>query len=653
MLAGMRSASLLALLLLGACDAPVAPSDGGGDGGTDAGPPDGGPSCTVLDWDPSAGGLTRWPEPALIIDDATTETGHRLRFDAEDYPDITARLAGYRQVFTEDLAELDGFGINAEAYFTFGRHFDPEMLPNGAPSAASGVGFVVLDDPPRYVPVLTTLTDPIAPRSPIGRTLLMAPMTPLPARATVVAFVTRALTAAAGGCLEPSEAMAAAIASPDAETSAAIDALVAVGAIESAADLVALTVFPTQSIEEDTLAVAEDIATRDEPAFVEPPVCTTEALWVRCEARFVAQDYRDEDGVFRRAAGAPAPSVTSYEVPVTFWLPLDGTPPYPTLLYGHGLSGDRRQARRLAELAAPQGFATVAAPALMHGEHPTNPDPDASSLTVVLQFFAIGNLSTRALHATKLREHFRQTTWDRLQLTRMLQASPDVTGDGTPDVAGDRLTYLGVSLGGLMGPELVAATDAYGAAVLVVPGGRVSTIISDSELFGALVDALRPRGTSEGDVRRFFPVLQTVLDAGDPASYGAHTLRDRFARAPRVPSVLVGVVLDDEIVPNIANYALGRALGVPIVEPLLRPEVGFEVVTGPLSGNFASGAATGGLLQFDLVGDGAGGVEMATHNNIGDSDVGAAAWLELLNTHDRDGLAVIRDPYEAIGFPRP
>src|SRR5690606_9215470 len=135
-----------------------------------------------------------------------------------DYPQLAERLAGYRQVFTEDLGELDGFGVNAEAYFTFGRHFDPAMLPSGDERPSSGLGFVVLSDPPRYVPVITSTTDAtIEEGSPLGRTILMAPMTPLPAKATVAAFVTRALTGAAGGCLEPSEAMAAAIAAPESD----------------------------------------------------------------------------------------------------------------------------------------------------------------------------------------------------------------------------------------------------------------------------------------------------------------------------------------------------------------------------------------------------------------------------------------------------
>lgn len=638
----MRALFLLVVALAVGCDGAEPRVDAAVDGGADAGP-----SCTVLDYDPASGEVTRWPEPALLVDDAATETGRRLRFDEARFP-ITARtLAGYRQVFTEDLAELDGFGVNAEAFFVFGRAFDAGALPTAEATAqpSTGLGLIVLEPgPPTLWPVITTTTDE-------NRTLLLAPMRPLPARATVAAFVTRNLTAAAGGCLEPSPAMTDELATDAAAP--AIDALAALGVVRSADDLVALSVFVTQSIAEDTLAVAADVRTRPPPSLTEPATCTREARFVRCETRFVSQDYRDADGVFRRTAGAPAVPRGSYEVPVTFYLPLEGTPPYPTLLYGHGLAGDHEQARILATLAAPEGFATVSAPALMHGTHPTNPTPDGAALGIALQFFAIGDLNSRALHATRLREHFRQTTWDRLQLTRLVQTSPDVDGDGTPDLDGTALAYLGVSLGGIMGPELIAATDAYGAAVLVVPGGRVSTIISDSRLFGTLVDALRPPRATAGDVRRFFPVLQTVLDAGDAASYGAHALRDRLDGAPRVPSVLVGVVLDDEVVPNVSNYALARALDVPIVEPLLRPEPGLVAIAGPLQGNAAMGMATAGLLQFDVIGDGAGGTRTATHDNIGNSDVGAAAWLDFLRAHFGEGLARVRDPYAAIGLTRP
>ncbi|MDQ3032098.1 MAG: hypothetical protein M3Y87_06755, partial [Myxococcota bacterium] len=452
------------------------------------------------------------------------------------------------------------------------------------------------------------------------------------------------------GCLEPSPAMAALIAAPDADTQAAIDALIALGAIASAADLIAITAFPTQSVVEDSIAVAADVAAREYD--LATPVCTEEPLWVRCDATFVAQDYRDpEDGVFRRARGEAATPTGSYTIPIRFWLPRDASAPWPVLIYGHGLTGDRDQARRLAEFAAPMGYATVAIDALQHGEHPSTMGVDRSELMTLLAFFAVGDLGERALEAAKLRDHFRQSTWDKLQLTRLLITHADLDGDGAAELDVARIAYLGVSLGGLMGPELLALSDAYGAGVLVVPGGRVSTIISDGSQFAPLIELLRPRSTSPGDVRRFFPILQTVIERGDPASYGPHLLAQRLPGAEAItPSVLVGVVLDDEIVPNVANYAIARAIGVPMVRDVLRVEPGFAVVTGPIEGNFADGLATGGLLQFDVVGDEMGGTEPATHGNVGDSDVGVAAWLDFLDTHYRTGLARIRDPYDAIGL---
>ncbi len=486
------------------------------------------PTCTLQIEDPEDDGLTTFPDRSLLVDDPSTETGRRVVLDLERYAELASRLSGYRATLTDDLSEVDGFGINAEAYFQFGRAFDEAMLP--APSEAdptnAGVGFVILGDTPTLMPALLSTTDE-------GGTLMLAPLRPLPPRTEIAAYVTRALTAAAGGCLEPSSSTAALLASPDAETSAAIDALMALGVIDAPSELVAITTYPTQSIYEDGVAIAEDIAGRAYD-FEAPPTCVDEALWTRCEARFVAGDYRDpEDGVIRRAAGAEIDPRVTYSVPITMWLPLDRAGPTPVLVYGHGLTGGRDQAGRLATFAAPQGIATVAIDALEHGEHPTVEEPGRSELNTVFAFFGINlsTLRTRALEAARLRDNFAQSSFDRLQLTRLLAQHPDVDGDGTDDLDMAQLAYLGVSLGGIMGPQEMALDGSIGAGVLVVPGGRVSTIISDSETFAPLITAVRPAGTTEGDVRRFFPILQTILERGDPASWAPTLL------GARVPGV--------------------------------------------------------------------------------------------------------------------
>jgi hypothetical protein len=630
------------------------PADGGvGDGPTG----DAGPSCTTARWDPALGDIDIWPDARLVVDDATTETGRRLRVDPGVFGALLERAAGYRTVLEEDLWECDGFGINAELFFRFDRAFDVARLPDAEATArpGAGVGIVVVDGPgepaPRFIPAALRLTDD-------GRTLRLAPLFPLPARATVAAFVTRELTEAAGGCLEPSSAMAARLAVLAGDDARAIAALRDLGVIEdAAADLVALTVFPTQSVVEDSVAVAADIATRSF-ALDGPATCTADASgrWVQCEAAFIAWNYRDAEGHFPpRARGTAVTPRGTYRLPLTVWLPPATVPrrgPFPALVYGHGLSDGRRQGARLAEFAAPRGIATVAIDAVQHGQHPTVSRPDPGALETVLSFFALRTSGTVGIDARALRDNFRQSTWDKLQLTRLLGAGLDVDGDGAVDIDPARVGYLGVSLGGIMGPELLALTDAYGAAVLVVPGGRVSSIISDSETFGPLIRVARPRGVSQGDVDRFFPILQTVIDRGDAASYAPHVLADRLPGAGRsVPSVLVGVVLDDDTVPNVSNYALARAFPVDVVPPVLRPEPGLRMApAAPVRGNIASGTATAGLLQFDVVRLPDGRVETATHANVGASEVGVRAWLHFLETHWNEGLAEILDPYEATGL---
>lgn len=620
--------------------------------------PDAGPSCTTARWDPTLGDIDVWPDARLVTDDPTTETGHRLRVDPAAFGALLERSAGYRSVLEEDLAECDGFGLNAELFFRFDRAFDRSRLPDaestGRPGA--GIGIVVVDAPgeraPRLVPAALRPTDS-------DQTLRLAPLFPLPARATVAAFVTRELTAAAGGCLEPSAAMARRLGAPDAEDARAIAALTALGVIDdAAADLVALTVFPTQSVVEDSVAVAADVAARSF-ALDGPATCTDDPAgrWVKCEAAFVAQNYRDAAGHFPpRARGSAAAPLGTYRLPLTVWLPPPSVPrsgPVPALVYGHGLSDGRRQGARLAEFAAPRGIATVAIDAVQHAQHPTVARPDPSALDTVVNFFALRTSGTVGIDARALRDNFRQSTWDKLQLTRLLAAGLDVDGDGAVDVDPARVGYLGVSLGGIMGPELIALTDFYGAAVLVVPGGRVSAIISDSETFGPIIRVARPRGVTQGDVDRFFPILQTVIDRGDAASFAPHVLEARLPGAgAAAPSVLLGVVLDDDTVPNLSNYTLARAFPVDVVPPLLRAEPGLR--TGgpaPVRGNVAGGAATAGLLQFDVVRRADGRVETATHGNVGASEVGVRAWLHFLETHWSGAGAEILDPYEATGLP--
>ncbi len=638
----VRRGALLALVLIVGCgDADLHRSDGGMDAGDALPRPDAEPRCTTLGFDPDGAGFGMWPDPTLLVEDPSTRTGYRLEVEHGRYP-MATEVPGFGPVFFEDLASLDGFGINAALYFRFGRAFDTAMLPSIAETGQPGtsIGLIVVSPGPvRAIPVEVKTSDGMS-------TLILIPQVPLPERAKVAAFVTKGLTDAARGCIEPSPAMTALLDEPSADVSAALTALTEGGFIEDTSDLVALNAYPTQSIVDGSVAIAADIEER-EPEWIGEPVCRTEPLWRRCEWMLRAADYREAD---TGAVAEDFEAVTTYELPVTFWLPLTGDGLYPTLLFGHGLSSGRQQAARLAEFAAPRGFATVAIDAPQHGEHPTTPEgAETGVVPTVLRFFAVGDLSVRIAEGQRARDHFRQATYDKLQLLRAMRGLLDVDGDDVGDIDEERLAYLGVSLGGIMGPELLALTDVFKCAVLVVPGGRVSSIVSDGPIFRPLLIALRPRNTTEGDVDRFFPVLQTVLERGDPASYAPHVLRDRLRGEPR--SLLMGMVLDDEVVPNVSNFALARALGLDLVPPILREEPGLdEGDAPPVRDNIAPGVSAG-LLQFDRIEEG-GNITMATHDNIGASEVGVAAWLHFIETAWSEESAEIIDPYEATGLER-
>jgi pimeloyl-ACP methyl ester carboxylesterase len=420
-------------------------------------------------------------------------------------------------------------------------------------------------------------------------------------------------------------------------------------------ELAGVVVFTTQSIHEDSLAIAADIARR--PVSLAPgTTCTRETHWVRCEGRFTAIDYRGEGGVVAEVGEAGPDASRRYDLPLTAWLPLDRPGPYggaalPTLVFGHGLGGDRSQGARLAAYAAPRGVATIAIDAPSHGQHPTADPAATAKLVRVLDFFAI-TTTPLSFAPLVLRDHFREATYDKLQLVQMLAGGVDLDGDGQIDLDPARLGYLGVSLGGIMGPELLGLAPELRAAVLVVPGARVSSIISDGQQFAPVITLLRPQGSTDGDVARFFPILQTLLERGDGASWAPSLLAaaaDRPAGFPAAsPHLLVGMVVDDDTVPNASTRVLAQALGVPVVPPVRTPIEGVgQTHPAPVAGNLPDGR-TAGLLQFDhIVEDGV--TKPATHSNIGDSAVGAEAWLDFIDQYLRTGTPEIVDPYAILG----
>ena len=151
---------------------------------------------------------------------------------------------------------------------------------------------------------------------------------------------------------------------------------------------------------------------------------------------------------------------------------------------------------------------------------------------------------------------FDQSAADRLQLIELLKQQGDLNDDGIMDVDAENILYYGVSLGGLMGPQLLANTD-VGAGVLFVAGGDLPIFSTDTGTIAGL-DTLLGELIGPPDVfQRMIPLMQTSVDASDPAVWATHILDNRFDdNAP--PDILFPVCLTDDTVPPATAKALAH-----------------------------------------------------------------------------------------------
>jgi hypothetical protein len=594
-----------------------------------AGPP-------VVLHDPSSGEFLSFPDDYFTVEDLTTLTGLRVRVDRENLPSIDSFPATFQSVFTS-MSDLDGFGTTAGGFVRTSRPLDRT-------SVRENLLFGTIVDGefgPRAFELKFTDDD---------ATVIVRPLRPLPPTTRALIGFTAGVTGKGGLSAVPGPVLRSLL-DGSAEGSLArmvprydeaVTALTAGGQIADRADIAALTLFTTQSIVAESQAVAADIQAR-EYAVGERLGCTDGPLFRECSFTFTSGNYRDDNRALDIDINDVQP-VSFYDLIATVYLPIEPTEfgqPFPVILFGHGLGGERKQAARLAEFAAPLGLATIAIDAPEHGDHPARV---GLGDLAVLYFF--GFTPDFVMEGAALRDNWRQGTYDKLALVQLLLAGADVDGDEEVDLDGARICYLGVSLGGIMGPELLSLTSDIGAGILVVPGGRVTDILQFGSMFAPLLTFLTPADAGTGDVDRFWPILQTTIERGDPANYARHVLHERLAGP--APDLLMAMVLDDTVVPETTNLILARALDIPHVPPVLREIDGLTLASPPpLTGNLDG--TTAGLLQFDVIVEDGQRVP-AGHSNVGASEVGAHAWLEFIRAWLTNGRATIVDPYDDLGI---
>lgn len=544
--------------------------------------------------------LSTFPDDHYSVVDPDTATGRRVAMTPQDTAAVVAFPENY-QSWLSDLSTLDGFGLSAGIFLGF----DGELPP----IEDLDIQLWVLGDSPESWPVALSTTDG-------GRTLMLHPTRALPSAAEVLVVVRNAEDAA---CIAPGPVLSdlldpLAREVPETEHGLRLqNALAQVGV--PLEEVGAVTLFTTQSAHDQSVAIAQDIRSRG--AELQEISCQPEDWGQLCQASLEAWDYR-VDGV---VPPGQIQARSAYTLPVSMWIP-QGEGPFPVVICGHGLGGGREQCGAIQPAVANSGVAVVAIDSVEHGVHPARTEPPLALLEP-LMIFAL-QLSPPGLAGLVLRDNFRQSAWDKLHLVLALQQPVDLDGDGVSELDGARLGYAGVSLGAIMGPELLALAPEIQAGWLAVGGARVTQIIQDGPEFAPLIELMAPPGIQEGEVDRAFPLLQTLMDPGDPAIWAERVQRERVDDGDP-PDIYLGAVLDDQIVPNSTNALIAQGFQAPGVGQEHFAVSGVQFSAGSVAGNGPEGASLG-FVQYDQVFRN-GQWEDADHSHLHDSEQGLEALL--------------------------
>ncbi|MDT8437680.1 MAG: hypothetical protein RQ729_01570 [Wenzhouxiangellaceae bacterium] len=272
---------------------------------------------------------------------------------------------------------------------------------------------------------------------------------------------------------------------------------------------------------------------------------------------------------------------------------------WPVVIFQHGITGNRSQALALADTMASIGFAVVSMDLPLHGITQTNPldptQPLAALYVGNTPFAPIANERTFDLdlqdNATGApgpdgqidssgaffinlpslltsRDNVRQGQIDLSSLALNIPFM-DLDADGLSDFDGSNISFVGLSLGSIVGTGFLAVEPTVNTALLSVPGGGIANLLNGSQTFGPVIRAgLQASGVEPGSPAffQFLGAAQTVIDSADPINWAAV--------ATQANAIVLHQVAGDTVIPNAVE-------GAPLsgTEPLIRV-MGLPPITG-------------------------------------------------------------------------
>ncbi|CAN5657259.1 hypothetical protein BH09MYX1_BH09MYX1_03270 [soil metagenome] len=574
--------------------------------------------------------LSTYPSDRFTVPDATTATGLRVRIDGQATADPV--LLQFPQTIVQ-LNELDGFSTVGGAFTNFSGPLD-----------VRGIAVDAKADPPDATPLRLAAeytkpgspmylidSDPKSPEkgSLVGLipkywaqekdldydhydyTLLAQPARPLRPGTRYLFVVTNALKGKNGVPVVASSETTALLAASASPYQVAIKdglAILKEKVALDASSVVLATSFTTATPTSATFAMAKRARTTLVPTLVEPWTIETPLApdgRVRYRARFEVPEYRDpSDGRWHVENALPKEvKKTSLEVFLSF---SNGnkTGKRPVVIYQHGLGGDKDGTWGTTQRLADLGCAVIGIDSPEHGSRA--PGGTTDTIVWITSFLGV-DLGAKTFDVGKASDNFREMASDQLELVRFLGAEKDLdllpvgAPDGIPDLDVSQILYIGHSFGSVQGATILSIAPEIEHAVWNVGGAGLTVLLRESGLFSLVLKGLRPPGTPEGSLGRFFSIIQAVVDPGDAANYARYVALeappDVVGWKPR--DVLLQESVPDGIVPNASSEVLARAAGLTLQNAIV-PISGLSGASGPITGNLPGGA-TGVIAQFDKI----------------------------------------------------
>lgn len=279
--------------------------------------------------------------------------------------------------------------------------------------------------------------------------------------------------------------------------------------------------------------------------------------------------------------------------------------PYPVMIFQHGITSDRTAMLGIADTMASACTAVISMDLPLHGiaaDNQVHQGLMALGKPGIFAGYAPGGLRERTfgvdyvVNATSApgqdgmadasgahfinlqnllvsRDNVRQGVLDLLALEKEVP-NMDIDNDGTPDFNGNNISFMGHSLGGIVGSDYLALSPNVKQGVLATTSGSIAQMLNGSPTFGPVIRGGLSASTGipiddpafQSEVLGpFLFAAQTVVDPVDPVNYAT------MALANNIPTLGIQIQ-GDTVVPNqVANAPLAgntphaALYGLPVI----------------------------------------------------------------------------------------